>query len=115
MDYYAISMSIVQDFFLPCDLPPLCDNCPCDPYHIYSEILNESRTAHLSREPYGTSLGIGGLGGVSMQWSDPWDDTVHVDISSSVTFYPQVTMCLEIHVGLLCNRHVYSLRYFSPE
>jgi hypothetical protein len=66
-------------FFL-CDIPSLCDICHCDSCHIYSEILNESRTSHLSREPYGTSLGIGGLGGVSTQWSDPWDDTVHVDI-----------------------------------
>ncbi len=54
LDYYAIGMSIVKDFFLPCDIPPLCDICPCDPYHIYSEILNEPQTAQLSREPYGT-------------------------------------------------------------
>ncbi len=67
LDYYAIGMAIVKDFFLPCDIPPLCDICPCDPYHIYSEIPNEPRMAHLSREPYRTSLGIGGLGGESTQ------------------------------------------------
>jgi hypothetical protein len=66
-DYYTIGMSIVYDFFLMCDKPPLCDICPCDPYHINFEILNASRTSHLSREPYGTSMGIGGLGGVSTQ------------------------------------------------
>ncbi len=35
-----------------------------------------SQLTHLSRESYGTSLGIGGLDRESMWWSDAWDDEV---------------------------------------
>jgi hypothetical protein len=72
-----------------------------------------AQLTHLSRESYGTSLGMGGLGGLIMWWSDPWgyavcsacDSSSMCDMLStmwhvvhSVTSCPLVTFCPSVYM-----------------